>query len=123
MDLTHEEFVHGSSIGHDELSESDFHTRVEDDGSVTVERWMLDVDPPPVWRKNMRDRFPNFEGRVDRWQLINYSAPSTICIDAGVAAAGTGAPQGDRSPGVNADVLNTINTEPTRPPHNYYATM
>ena len=62
MDLTHEEFVHGSSIGQDELSESAFHTRVEDDGSVTVERWMLDVMPPPFWRKNIRDRFPDFDG-------------------------------------------------------------
>ena len=35
MDLTHEEFVHGSSIGQAELSESDF-TTTHDDTSVTV---------------------------------------------------------------------------------------
>ncbi|MFW8642036.1 hypothetical protein ACOJBO_01270 [Rhizobium beringeri] len=35
-------------------------------------------------------------------------APCTIAIDVGVAAAGTGAPQGDRSRGVNGYVLNTI---------------
>ncbi len=123
MDLTHEEFVHGSSIGQNELSESDFHTRVEDDGSVTVERWMLDVDPPPVWRKNIRDRFPDFEGRVDRWQIIHYYAPSTICIDAGVAEAGTGAPQGDRSHGVSAYIMNTITPETARSSHYFWALM
>ncbi len=28
---------------------------------------------------------PRFSGRVDRWQIIHYYAPSTICIDVGVA--------------------------------------
>ena len=62
-------------------------------------RWMLDVAPPPFWRKNIRDRFPDFEGHVDRWQIIHYYAPSTICIDVGVAKAGTGAPRGRPQPG------------------------
>ena len=123
MDLTHEEFVHGSSIGQDELSESAFQTRVEDDGSVTVERWMLDVTPPPFWRKNIRDRFPDFDGPVDRWQIIHYYAPSTICIDVGVAAAGTGAPEGDRSHGVNGYVMNTITPETERTSHYFWAFM
>ena len=123
MDLTHEEFVHGSSIGQDELSESAFHTRVEDDGSVTVERWMLDVMPPPFWRKNIRDRFPDFDGPVDRWQIIHYYPPSTICIDVGVARTGTGAPQGDRSQGVNGYVMNTITPETDRTSLYFWAFM
>ena len=40
MDLTHEQFVHGSSIGHDSLSESDFEV-THDDRTVTVTKWML----------------------------------------------------------------------------------
>ena len=35
-------------------------------------------------------------------------APSTIAIDVGVAPTGTGAPEGDRSQGVNGYVLNTM---------------
>ncbi len=123
MDLTHEEFVHGSSIGQAELSGSSFATRLEDDGSVTVERWMRDVEPPPFWHKNIRDRFPDFEGRVDRWQIIHYYAPSTICIDVGVAKAGTGAPDGDRSQGVNGYVMNTITPETDRSSHYFWAFM
>lgn len=69
--------------------------------TVTVERWMLDIEPPPFWRKNMRDQYPDFDGDVDRWQIIHVEAPSTIIIDAGAAKAGTGAPEGDRSHGVN----------------------
>jgi phenylpropionate dioxygenase-like ring-hydroxylating dioxygenase large terminal subunit len=61
MDLTHEEFVHSSTIGQEELSESDFIT-THTDTTVTVERWMMNIDAPPFWRKNMRDKFPDFEG-------------------------------------------------------------
>jgi phenylpropionate dioxygenase-like ring-hydroxylating dioxygenase large terminal subunit len=123
MDLTHEEFVHGASLGQEELSGSEFFTRHEDDGSVTVSRWMLDVPPPPFWLKNIRDRYPDFEGHVDRWQVIHYYAPSTICIDVGVAPAGTGAPQGDRSQGVNGYVMNTISPETERSSHYFWAFM
>ncbi len=62
----------------------------------------------------MRDKFPGFEGRVDRWQIIHFEAPCTICIDVGVAKAGTGAPEGDRSQGVNGYVMNTITPETER---------
>ena len=113
MDLTHEEFVHGSSIGQAELSESEF-TVTHDQNTVTVTRWMRDVPPPPFWLKNMRDKFPGFTGNVDRWQIIHYQAPSTIRIDVGVAKAGTGAPDGDRSQGVNGFVMNTITPESDR---------
>ena len=123
MDLTHEEFVHGNSLGQAELSSSDFSTRREEDGSVTVERWMYDVAPPPFWAKNLRDVFPDFEGTVDRWQIIHYYAPSTICIDVGVAKAGSGAPEGDRSQGVNGYVMNTITPESSTSCHYFWAIM
>lgn len=122
MDLTHEEFVHSSSIGQDELSESDFEV-THDDRTVTVSRWMKDIEPPPFWLKNMRDKFPGFEGRVDRWQIITFEAPSTITIDVGVAKAGTGAPEGDRSQGVNGFVMNTISPETDRTCHYFWAFM
>jgi phenylpropionate dioxygenase-like ring-hydroxylating dioxygenase large terminal subunit len=122
MDLTHEEFVHSSSIGQEELSESEFEV-THDDTHVTVSRWMRGIDPPPFWLKNMRDKFPGFEGKVDRWQIIRYEAPSTICIDVGVAKAGTGEPEGDRSQGVNGYVMNTITPETDRTCHYFWAFM
>ncbi|MEP7088572.1 MAG: aromatic ring-hydroxylating dioxygenase subunit alpha [Nocardioidaceae bacterium] len=122
MDLTHEEFVHSSSIGQDELSESEFEV-THHDSHVTVSRWMRDIEAPPFWLKNMRDRFPDFEGRVDRWQIIHFQAPSTICIDVGVAKAGTGAPEGDRSQGVNGYVMNTITPQTDRTSHYFWAFM
>ena len=123
MDLTHEEFVHGASLGQEELSQSSFHTKLEEDGSVSVTRWMTDVAPPPFWRKNLHDKFPDYDGNVDRWQIIHYYAPSTICIDVGVAKTGTGAPEGDRSHGVNGYVMNTITPETARSSHYFWAFM
>jgi vanillate O-demethylase monooxygenase subunit len=120
MDLTHEQFVHGSSIGHDALSESEF-TVTHTERTVTVTKWMLGIDPPPFWKRNLQDRFPDYEGPVDRWQIINYTAPSTIAIDVGVAKAGTGAPEGDRSQGVTGTVINTMTPETDNTCHYLWA--
>ena len=109
MDLTHEEFIHTSSIGNDALSESDFTTTHDSaSGRVTVTRWMLGIEAPPLWKYLLSITFPGYRGPVDRWQIIHFTAPATICIDVGVAKAGTGAPDGDRSQGVNGYVLNTM---------------
>jgi phenylpropionate dioxygenase-like ring-hydroxylating dioxygenase large terminal subunit len=102
MDLTHETFVHGSSIGNDAVAEAPFQT-THGERTVTVTRWMRDIDPPPFWAGQLGK-----PGRVDRWQIIRFEAPATIAIDVGVAPAGSGAPEGDRSQGVNGFVLNTI---------------
>lgn len=122
MDLTHEEFVHGSSIGQEELSESDFETS-HDDKTVTVTRWMHGIYPPPFWQKNMRDKFPDYDGTVDRWQIIGFQAPATVLIDVGVAKAGSGAERGDREEGVNGFVMNTITPETGRTSHYFWAFM
>jgi vanillate O-demethylase monooxygenase subunit len=102
MDLTHETFVHGSSIGNRAVAEAPFEAS-HSDRFAYITRWMEDIDPPPFWRKQYGK-----PGRVDRWQIIRFEAPCTVTIDVGVAEAGTGAPQGDRSKGVNGYVLNTI---------------
>jgi vanillate O-demethylase monooxygenase subunit len=59
--------------------------------------------------------------RVDRWQIIHFEAPSTIAIDVGVAPHGTGAPEGDRSEGVNGYVLNTMTPETEKTCHYFWA--
>lgn len=122
MDLTHEEFIHVSSIGQEGISWTDFEV-THTDTTVTLSRWMTNIDAPPFWLKNMRDKFPGFEGKVDRWQIIRFESPSTICIDVGVAKAGTGAPQGDRSQGVNGYVMNTMSPETERTTNYFWGFM
>ena len=114
MDLTHETFVHGSSIGQQAVAEAPF-VATHGDRTATVTRWMENIDAPPFWAGQIRHA-RGYEGPVDRWQIIRFEAPATIAIDVGVAPAGTGAQgshdkPGDRSRGVNGYVLNTITPE------------
>lgn len=106
MDLTHETFVHAGSIGDDAVAEAPFDV-VYDENTATVTRWMKGIDPPPFWKGQLNKKIPH-QGKVDRWQIIKFEAPCTVNIDVGVAIAGTGAPEGDRSQGVNGYVLNTM---------------
>ncbi|WP_332702259.1 aromatic ring-hydroxylating dioxygenase subunit alpha [Devosia sp.] len=115
MDLTHETYVHGSSIGNRAVAEAPF-TATHSDKTATITRWMKDIDAPPFWRGQLGK-----PGNVDRWQIINFEAPATIAIDVGVAVAGTGAPEGDRSQGVNGFVLNTITPETDKTCHYFWA--
>ena len=109
MDLTHETFVHGSSIGQAAVAEAPF-VATHGNRTATVTRWMENIDAPPFWASQIRHA-TGYSGPVDRWQIIRFEAPATINIDVGVAPAGSGAPQGDRSRGVNGYVLNTITPE------------
>ncbi|MFK8163936.1 MAG: Rieske 2Fe-2S domain-containing protein [Lewinella sp.] len=106
MDLTHETFVHAGSIGDDAVAEAPFDV-VYDEHTATVTRWMKGIDPPPFWHGQLNKKIAH-QGKVDRWQIIKFEAPCTVNIDVGVALAGTGAPEGDRSQGVNGYVLNTM---------------
>jgi phenylpropionate dioxygenase-like ring-hydroxylating dioxygenase large terminal subunit len=120
MDLTHETFVHGASIGQRSIAEVPFavnHGR----NTATVSRWMEDVAAPPFWKMQLEWKNGGPVGNVDRWQIVNFEAPSTIAIDVGVAPTGTGAPQGDRSAGVNGFVLNTMTPETDRSCHYFWA--
>ena len=100
MDLTHETYVHSSSIGNMALAEAPFET-VHGETTATLRRWVLNSPAPPFWASQL-----NKPGPVDRWQIIHFKAPSTIMLDVGVAPAGTGAPEGDRSQGVGMWVIH-----------------
>jgi vanillate O-demethylase monooxygenase subunit len=105
MDLSHETYVHPTSIGQHEIVEAPIKT-TSDENSVTVTRWMYNIDPPPFWAANLRSR-----QKCDRWQICHFSLPANVMIDVGVALAGTGAPQGDRSKGVTGIVVNLMTPE------------
>lgn len=119
MDLTHETFVHGSSIGNRAVAEAPF-VATHGERFATVTRWMENIDAPPFWAGQI-GAARGYQGKVDRWQIIRFEAPCTIAIDVGVAPAGSGAPQGDRSAGVNGYVLNTITPETATSCHYFWA--
>ncbi len=105
MDLTHETYVHPTSIGQVEITEAPI-TTTKDDKTATVTRWMHDITPPPFWSSNLKS-----EELCDRWQICNFSLPANVLIDVGVALAGTGAPEGDRSQGITGIVIDLMTPE------------
>ena len=114
MDLTHETYVHAGSIGDEAITSAPFEV-THTDRTATVTRWMINIEPPPFWAKQLGK-----PGRVDRWQIIYFQAPSVIVGDVGVALTGTDAPQGDRSQGVNGAFLAAITPETTKSCHYFW---
>lgn len=89
MDLTHETYVHASSIGQKEIDEAPVRTRVEGDAIVTS-RFMDGVRPPPFWQMALRGANLPDDGIVDRWQICRFTLPSHVMIEVGVAREGHG---------------------------------
>jgi vanillate O-demethylase monooxygenase subunit len=89
MDLTHETYVHASSIGQKEIDEAPVQTRAEGDQVVTS-RHMENVMAPPFWRAALRANDLADDVLVDRWQVCRFTPPSHVMIEVGVAIAGKG---------------------------------
>ncbi|WP_439406842.1 Rieske 2Fe-2S domain-containing protein [Bradyrhizobium sp. DASA03076] len=105
MDLTHETYVHAGSIGDEAITAAPFEV-THTGNTATMTRWMIDIEPPPFWGRQLAR-----PGRVDRWQIVTFQAPSVVVGDVGVALTHTGAPQGDRSQGVSGAFLAAISPE------------
>jgi vanillate O-demethylase monooxygenase subunit len=89
MDLTHETYVHSSSIGQKEIDETPSKTTVEADEVVTS-RYMSNIMPPPFWKLALRGNNLADDVPVDRWQICRFTPPSNVMIEVGVAHAGKG---------------------------------
>ncbi len=94
LDFTHLAWVHPNTLGTD--SASGLKPVIERDtdglGTLTISRWYLNDDMPALHRQ-----VASFEGKVDRWQIYQWSPPALLRMDAGSAPAGTGAPEGRRA--------------------------
>ena len=107
MDLTHETYVHATSIGQKEIDEAPVETVVED-GQAVTRRSMLNIDAPPFWRAALRGAGLADDVKVDRWQICRFTPPSHVLIDVGVAHAGHGgrdAPARYRARGIVVDFI------------------
>ncbi|MDB5988784.1 MAG: Rieske (2Fe-2S) protein [Herbaspirillum sp.] len=118
MDLTHETYVHGSSIGQKEIDEAPVNTRVEGEEVVTS-RFMENIMPPPFWRMALRGNDLADDVPVDRWQICRFTAPSHVLIEVGVAHAGKGGYQADPQYKASSIVVDFITPE-TETSHWYF---
>jgi len=110
MDLTHETYVHSTSIGQKEIDETPSETRVEGQEVITS-RFMNDVDPPPFWRLALRGNHLPDDQRVDRWQICHFTPPSHVLIEVGVALAGQGGYHADPKYKASSIVVDFITPE------------
>ena len=134
LDLTHETFLHAKTIGNEHVASTPLATvtrdgtdevalstigRMASEGpSVTAVRWMIDIDPPPLYAK--AGGFDKQTQKVDRWQIIRFEPPSHVWLDVGVATAGTGAPKGDRDQGITHTVVDGITPETGSSTHYFW---
>lgn len=97
IDLSHTTFVHLRTIGTDDVAKTPVKT-TGDERRVLVERHMKDTEPSIMYK-----RLGDFTGNVNRWQKIEYTAPTNIVIDAGAvpSAENTGR-------GINTRIINII---------------
>ena len=89
MDLTHETYVHATSIGQKEIDEAPVSTKVEGE-TVVTSRYMDNIMAPPFWRMALRENGLADDVPVDRWQICRFTPPSHVIIEVGVAHAGKG---------------------------------
>jgi vanillate O-demethylase monooxygenase subunit len=89
MDLTHETYVHASTIGQKEIDETPCKTAVDGDEVVTS-RFMHGIEAPPFWKMALRGHGLADDVLVDRWQICRFTPPSHVMIEVGVAHAGHG---------------------------------
>lgn len=89
MDLTHETYVHATSIGQKEIDKAPVNTKVEG-GVVITSRFMENIMAPPFWQAALKGNNLAADVPVDRWQICRFTAPGHVLIDVGVAHAGKG---------------------------------
>lgn len=110
MDLTHETYVHSTSIGQKEIDETPSKTTVKDE-IVTLERHMQNIYAPPFWKKCLELRQLDGDQLVDRWQRCHFHLPSNVHIEVGVAIAGNGGYEADQAHKASSIVVDFITPE------------
>lgn len=118
MDLTHETYVHASSIGQKEIDEAPVTTKLEGEQVVTS-RFMENIMPPPFWQAALRGNGLADNVPVDRWQICRFNAPSHVMIEVGVAHAGKGGYHAAPEHKASSIVVDFITPE-TETSHHYF---
>jgi phenylpropionate dioxygenase-like ring-hydroxylating dioxygenase large terminal subunit len=104
LDLTHEAYIHRSSLGNQAVVEHPI-TVKGDAAGVTVQRLIPDHEPAPFWKARLFGKLGRHVN-ADRWQIIRFEPPANLVLDVGVTPAGR-----PRVEGVEACNTNAITPE------------
>jgi len=110
MDLTHETYVHATSIGQKEIDETPTTTETQGNEVVTS-RFMNNIMAPPFWQMALRGNHLPDDQPVDRWQTCRFTPPSHVMIEVGVALAGKGGYEAPPEAKVSSIVVDFITPE------------
>ncbi len=119
MDLTHETYVHSTSIGQKEIDETPCKTVVEGD-TVITSRYMENIMAPPFWKMALRANHLADDVPVDRWQICRFTPPSHVMIEVGVAHAGHGGYNAPKEHKVYSVVVDFITPETDTSMHYFW---
>lgn len=97
LDLTHESFLHTSTVGDEYIVDHGVTVSVDGD-VVSADRLMPSVEAPPLYARTMKT-----QGRYDRFHCTEFHAPSFHILHSGIT--GEGRP---REEGYLIKVLNGI---------------
>ena len=86
LDLSHEAFVHATTIGSHAVAETPVRTETEGE-AVRVMR-QVKGDPPPLYVK-----LKGFKGEIDRTQNVEWTPPSNIVIESRSLPLGSNDPE------------------------------
>jgi vanillate O-demethylase monooxygenase subunit len=105
MDLSHETYLHGGYIGTPEVAETPISTEVDEDRNIVyVSRHMDDAECPPFYARST-----GIEGRIVRWQDIEYRPPCLYVLHSRIAPAGVlPAADGSDPHGFHVEVVYAI---------------
>ena len=82
LDLSHLAYVHTSTTGSAPLAENAVLKTVRTGDTMQIKRWVRDVPPSPTFAQ-----FGKYKGRVNLWQVSEYSPPSYVRVGYGSADA------------------------------------
>ncbi|MFJ2114354.1 Rieske 2Fe-2S domain-containing protein [Streptomyces sp. NPDC087850] len=119
LDLSHETYLHGGYIGTPEVAETPITTEVDERaGIVRVSRHMDDAECPPFYSTST-----GIQGRITRWQDIEYHAPCLYLLHSRIAPVGTPPPRPDGTDpdAFHVEVVYAITPETEHSTHDFWA--
>jgi vanillate O-demethylase monooxygenase subunit len=105
MDLSHETYLHGGYIGTPEVANTPITTEVDEDrGIIYVSRHMDDAECPPFYANST-----GIQGRITRWQDIEYRPPCLYLLHSRIAPQGCyPPPDGEDRDAFHAEIVYAI---------------
>jgi vanillate O-demethylase monooxygenase subunit len=88
LDLTHETFLHPTSIGNAAVASTPIDV-IGKGNTVSFVRHMIGIEAPPFYRDSMGLTSP-----IDRWQDGDFYAPGVFVLNIRIAPTGTEEPEG-----------------------------